>query len=278
MAQYDPQGPTDNESNDRSDAASQRESAAYTPRWMPPTFWDVLVKSQLTASDQPAPRPERVIRVQSAQLWEAIVRSQRPADQGAASDESYATWLPSDRPAGRIGFAGDASGWSREPDAFEPVQSAAEPIEIEASARREDVEWSAPASSNEDWASARSEGLSYDGTISAPPMFAPKRSPVAPAAKKAAKVRTGRRTVAKNRAAKKAAPGVSKAKKAATARANKPAPEAKKQATRKPVARKVVAKKVLARKVTAKKFVPKKLVKKTTPAPRITKAPTRRAA
>lgn len=276
MAQYDPEGPADNAFDDRSYASSppepfaagepgagSREFVAYTPRWMPATFWGALVRSQQTASDESTTGRERVVGVQSAQFWAALVRSQRPADQGDASEESYGMWLPSDRPAGRIGFIGDASEWSREPRAFESVQSAAEPIEIEASARRDDVEWSAPASSNEDWASARSEGLSYDGTMSAPPKLAAKRSPAATAVERTAKVRTAKRTGVKKRAAKKAAPAVAKAKKAATAKAKKPAPKTTKSSAKKPV---------------AKKFVVKKLVKKTTPAPRITKAPTRRAA
>lgn len=301
MAQFDPQRPADNESNDRSDTSGPDVSfvadwsgaqesldtqavAPVTARSMPATFWVELVQSQPTPSARSTTQARRqsdsAVGVQSEQFWAELVLSQGSARGGGDSDGSYTSSLLTDPPAGRIGFADEASEWAPTAREFEPVQSAAEPVEIEASARRDDVEWSAPASAEQDWASARSEGMTYEGAYEAGPQSAGRTSLIAAAVeaalahrKKTANALAAKSTGVKKPAAKKSVLRLAQSKSTVKPKARKPVAQAKK-----PTAKKTTVKKSGAKKTVVKKFVVKKLVKKTPPPPRITKAPTRRAA
>ena len=297
MADFDSQGPADNEAKDkapkpygseqcddsgsccgsgyarwRQDEGGSCEGDSFVADWSgaektleaqaaafeathdaprkPDAFWVDLVKSQQptgeeVSSTQLTARVETAVGAQSEQFWADLVASQKT---GTSSPAPLISSL-SNPPTG-MGWADDeASEWSppeREERTYEPVQDAGEPVEIEASARRDDVEWSQPASAEQDFETARSEGMAFDvaGESSAPTLM----SAAVEAARKQAK--------AKKASAKKPAEKKVKAKKAPATKAKKPA--AKKAAAKKPTA--------------------KKVVKKATPAPKITKAPTRRAA
>jgi hypothetical protein len=201
---------------------------------MSETFWAELVASQ---------------RGPNA-LWDDLVRSQQPGESeasGAAQEEPVRFASPG-KPGG-MGWSDDeADEWAPPERAFEPVQPAGEPVEADANTRRDDVEWGAPASAEQDWATARSEGLAYEPA-------AEERPSLMAAAVEAAQQQTKAKRASKKPAAKKTATKQAKAK--------KPASKAKKPA---------------AKKAAAKKPAAKKVVKKAAPAPKITKAPTRRAA
>ena len=240
------------------------------------TFWVELVQSQQpqTVEGQSTPSTEltlareSAVGTQSEQFWADLVRSQQPTSavssaESTSSSESTSrpvSWL-STPPTG-MGWAEDeASEWSppereqapeqapeesrEETRAYEPVQSAAEPVEAEASASRDDVEWGMPASASQDWASARSEGFAQNESTDEKPSLMAAAVEAAQAQAKAKK-----KTAAKKPAAKKAA-------------AKKPAK----------------AKKTVVKKAAAKKPAAKKAVKKAAPPPKITKAPpTKKAA
>ena len=229
------------------------------------TFWAELVRSQgvTPAAEQPtqlARRFEPRVGVQSAAFWEELVRSQQPTSGGASLDyrrvPSPTAYTLTSPPTG-MGWGDDeASEWAppeRQERRYDAVQPAGEPVEVEASASRDDVEWGVPASAEQDWASARSEGLSYEPASDekSPLRVAAGAAPAA-AQPKAKKTRAAKAAAQKKPAAKKPL----KAKKPAAAKAKKP----------------------VVKKAAAKKPAAKKLVKKAPPAPKITKAPTRRAA
>ena len=318
MAEFDPQGPADekNQADQCEDSGSccgghaRREEDEFVADWSgaektlaaqaaafeathaaprtPDAFWVELVQSQSptpsAASDTGesettaiTARTETAAGVQSEQFWVDLVASQKtgPSEQlwvdlvasqktGAAeptetlTGESRPVFSSLSHPPTGMGWSEDeAAEWSPperelEQRQYEPVQPAGEPVEAEA--RRDDVEWGKPA--EQDWASARSEGFE-------------------PAAETPAESQPTLMSAAVEAAQKQA-----RAKKAA---AKKPAatktPAAKKPAAKKPAAKKTTAaKKPAAKKIAAKKPAAKKLVKKIAPAPKITKAPTRRAA
>ena len=274
------------------EAQASAFEATHTEPRTPETFWVELVQSQLSpqSAGLEATSAERAAGVQSEQFWADLVRSQKPAGQ---SGEFWADLVRSQQPGGQspqfwqdlvrsqqtgaessaspvisslsypptgMGWSdGEASEWSPpEERQYEPVEAAGEPLEIEASARREDVAWTVPASSEQDWASARSEGLHFE------PSAEGTSSLMAAAVEAAQRQAKAKKTVAKKTVAKKPAAKKTVVKKAVKAK--------------KPAAKKVAAKKVVkAKKVVAKKLV-KKVVKKATNPLKITKAPTRRAA
>jgi hypothetical protein len=297
MADFDSQGPADNEAKDkapkpygseqcddsgsccggsgrwRQDEGESCETDSFVADWSgaektleaqaaafeathaearkPEAFWVELVQSQQPTAPETESSTALTVRfqtrvgVQSEQFWADLVASQKT---GETSPAPLISTL-SNPPTGMGWSEDEASEWSppeREERTYEPVQDAGEPVEIEASARRDDVEWSQPASAEQDFETARSEGMAFDvaGESSAPTLM----SAAVEAARKQAK--------AKKASAKKPAEKKVKAKKAPATKAKKPA--AKKAAAKKPTA--------------------KKVVKKVTPAPKITKAPTRRAA
>jgi hypothetical protein len=197
------------------------------------TFWGELVASQ---------------RGPNA-LWDDLVRSQQPSESevSSASQEETVRFVSTAKPGG-MGWAEDeADEWAPPERAFEPVQPAGEPVESDANVRRDDVEWGAPASAEQDWATARSEGLAYEPTGEERPSL---MAAAVEAAQQQTKAKKARKPAAKKTVAKQA-------------KAKKPAAKAKKPAVKKAVAKRPTAKKV---------------VKKAAPAPKITKAPTRRAA
>jgi hypothetical protein len=301
MAEFDPQGPSDNEAKNQAEQAEDccggqcRSDKSYTDEsfrsdpyrsdsfvadWSgaesklaaqadafeasnseprkTEQFWVELVQSQqvtpqATESTELA-RPEGAVGAQSQQFWADLVRSQQPTESDTPTFTS-SSHSSLNKPTG-MGWSDDeASEWAppeREVQReYEPVQPAGEPVEAEASARRDDVEWSAPASESQDWASARSEGMSFEPsaeTTSEQPSLMQAALDAAQSQPKAKKAKGEKKTAAK--------------------KAKKPAAK-KKTATKKTAAK---AKK------SAKKPAAKKVVKKTPPAPTITPAPTRHAA
>lgn len=148
--------------------AEQAESfetrkAEMEQQTQPERFWLDLVKSQQTTPAQAAEAAPQ----QSAGLWPDLVSSQfSPPTEPSESAPEYQT----SKPTG-MGWADEeATEWAppeREADytrAHEPVEAAAEGFESEttALARRDDVEWSEPASAQDEFASTRSEALSAD--------------------------------------------------------------------------------------------------------------------
>lgn len=298
MAEFDPQGPADKESKDQAAAYGQPRSqsccnsgdscepdradrdgridsfvsdwsgaektleaqaaafeASHSEPRKPDAFWVELVASQaptqtipVAASTELAAAPrESAVGVQSEQFWADLVRSQL-SGSATSSTPTYGSLLT---PPTGMGWSEDeASEWSAPEREHEPVQPAGEPVEAEASARRDDVEWGVPASDAQDWASARSEALHFEPSSSEPSLMSAAVDAAGQQAQPKAK-----KAIAKKPAAKK--PAVKEAK------------------TKKPAAK---AKKPAAKKAAAKKPAVKKLVKKVAPAPKITKAPTRRAA
>ena len=232
------------------------EASNSEPR-KPEQFWVELVQSQqvtpqATESTELA-RPQADGGGQSQQFWADLVRSQQPTGSDTptftSSSESSLT-----KPPTGMGWSDDeASEWAppeREVQReYEPVQPAGEPVEAEASARRDDVEWSSPASDAQDWASARSEGMHFEPSSEPSAETASEQPSLMQAALEAARSQPAAK---KAKAEKKSA-----AKKTAKKPAKKTAAKAKKP---------------------AKKPAAKKVVKKTPPAPKITKAPTRHAA
>ena len=313
MADFDPQGPTDNESKNQADQAEsccgsggscdgdKRDSYSSSPYSSDPfrhdpfvadwsgaeksleaqaesfetrraemsqsepqggqpaaerseTFWVEMVQSQespqapaqTSSSTELTLAGESAVGVQSEQFWADLVRSQQTTSSSESTSRPV-SWL-SEPPSGMGWSEDEASEWSPpereqlpEPsreDArdYEAVESAAEPVETEASAPRQDVAWSEPASASQDWASARSEG------------FAPSET-------------SAEEKPSLMSAAVEAAQAQAKPKKKAAAK-KKPAAKKPAKAKKKPAAKK-----------------PKKAVKKATPPPKITKAPpTKKAA
>src|SRR5688572_10464241 len=202
--------------------AAAFEAANDAPR-KPEAFWVDLVKSQQPTGEEAAStgltvRVDGVVGVQSEQFWADLVASQKT---GTPSSAPLISSL-SNPPTG-MGWSDDeASEWSppeREEHHYEPVEDAGEPVEVEASARRDDVEWSQPASAEQDFATARSEGMAFDpqGESATPSLM----SQAVEEAQKQAKARK----------AKKPAEKKAKSKKAPAAKAKKPA--AKKAAAKK---------------------------------------------
>jgi hypothetical protein len=205
---------------EQAESFEARKAEMEQPK-QPERFWLDLVKSQQTTDAQAAEAAPR----QSEGLWSDLVSSQfsPPAEPREAAPE-YLT----SKPTG-MGWADEeASEWAppeREADytrATEPVEAAAEGFEPEttALARRDDVEWSEPASAQDEFASTRSEALSadehprtlMDAAVEAA-QAAPKkgRATRKTAAKKPAKAKKtvarkpAKKTAAKKPAAKKAA-------------------------------------------------------------------------
>ena len=316
MAEFDPQEPADhrekNQAGQCEDSGSccgghaRREENEFVADWSgaektleaqaaafeathaaprtPEAFWVELVQSQSPTQDNfvasnstgLAARPGTAVGVQSEQFWVDLVASQKSA---APSGQLWADLVASQKTGEAESSAVEASpvisslsnpptgmGWSDDEAAewsapegeqerreYDPVQPAAEPVEAEASARRDDVEWSTPASAEQDWASARSEGLRFEPSAEGETESQP--SLMAAAVEAAQKQAKAKKTAAKKAVAKKPAAKKPAVKK--TVKAKKPAAP-KKAAAKKPAARKVV--------------------KKVAPPPKITKAPTRRAA
>jgi hypothetical protein len=246
--------------------AAAFEASHAEPR-KPEQFWVDLVASQQPqegeGSTALARRTHSETGVQSGQfwaelvasqrgpnaLWGDLVRSQRPAASdasGAAQDEAF-RYASATKPTGMGWSDGEADEWAPPERTFEPVQPAGEPVEADATTRRDDVEWGAPASAEQDWATARSEGLAYDPTSEERPSL---MAAAVEAAQQQTRAKKTRKPAAKKAVAKQA-------------KAKKPASKAKKPA---------------AKKAAAKKPAAKRVVKKAAPAPKITKAPTRRAA
>jgi hypothetical protein len=247
-------------------SAAGAEAAAFVPRptpsSQPETFWAELVRSQVSgaagreSTDLARVSPETVVGAQSEKFWSDLVASQRPESADAA------TWSSaSSRPAGMGWSDEEAAEWSPpERETEFPVDRDAEVLETpgdavgaDASARRDGLEWSVPETASEAWQAARSEGLGETKSLMAAAVEAAQ-----PEAQ--AKVKKGR--AAKSATEKKPAAKKTAAKKPAAAKAKKPA-----------VKKAAAAKKPMAKKPTAKK-----VVKKVAPPPKITKAPTRRAA
>jgi hypothetical protein len=220
---------------EQAESFESRKAEMEQPK-QPERFWLDLVKSQestaqATEMAEAAPR-------QSERMWSDLVSSQfsPPADTRESSSE-YAT----SKPTGMGWAEEEASEWAppeRDADytrAQEPVEAAAEQYEPEttALARSHDVQWSEPASAQDEFASTRSEALSADEQ---------------PRSLMDAAVEAAQAQPKKARASRKTA-------------AKKPA-KAKKTVARKP----------------AKKTAAKKKVVRKTPAPKIVKDPTRRAA
>ena len=246
-------------------SAAGAEAAAFVPRptpsSQPETFWAELVRSQVSgaagreSTDLARVSPETVVGAQSERFWSDLVASQRPESADAA------TWSSaSSKPAGMGWSDEEAAEWSppeRETEFVdrdaEVLETAGEAVGADATARRDGMEWSVPATSSEEWAEARSEGLGETKSLMAAAVEA--AQPEAQA--KVKKARAPRSAAEKKPAAKKTA-----ARKPAAAKAKKPA----------------VKKAAAAKKPAAKKPAAKKVVKKLAPPPKITKAPTRRAA
>ena len=244
--------------------AAAFEASQAEPR-KPEQFWTDLVASQqpqegeTTSTTALAKTTDSAVGGLSETFWQDLVRSQRGPDtlwtdlvrsqQPAASDSSHpepVSYSSLTRPTGMGWSQDEADEWAPPERQFEPVQPAGEPVEADAATRRDDVEWGAPASAEQDWASARSEGLAYEASSEERPSL----------------------MAAAVEAAQQQAP---KAKRTATKK-----PAAKKVKAKKPAAK---AKKPAAKKTTARKPAAKKVVKKAAPPPKITKAPpTRRAA
>ena len=254
----------------RLEAQASAFEASHTEPRKPEQFWVDLVASQQRESGQSTTTALAKITDSAASgmsetfwaelvasqrgpnaLWDDLVRSQQPGESEAsgASQEEPVRFASTGKPSG-MGWSDDeADEWAPPERTYEPVQPAGEPVEADADAntRRDDVEWSAPASAEEDWATARSEGLAYEPTAEERPSL---MAAAVEAAQEQAKAKKSRKPAAKKTATKQA-------------KAKKPASKAKKPA---------------AKKTAAKKPTAKKVVKKAAPAPKITKAPTRRAA
>jgi len=233
----------------QSEMADAERMESAPPR--PETFWGDLVRSQVgpqTAASTALARQVDIEAkgVQSETFWADLVRSQSTGSSGSAStsdDSARVVSSLTDRPTG-MGWADDeASEWAPPQREYEPVQPAGEPLEGESGS---DVAWSTPVSAQDDWETARSEGMSFESAGGSRPSL------MAAAVEAAKAVKQPKEKKAK--ATKAAKPVAKKVK------AKKPATKAKKPAAK------------------AKKPAAKKVVKKATPAPKITKAPTRRAA
>jgi hypothetical protein len=226
----------------RSEAPSEYSGAPAeaSSRTQPESFWVDLVKSQAaTPTDDSAAVASEPVR----------------EDVGAQSQQFWSALVQSQQPtaadaAARDTYSGEEderSDWQPLRHEAEPVSPAAEPVETEAVADRADVAWSVPQSAKEEWESARSEAQDAEA------------SEAKPATLMAAAVEAAQTEAAKAKRAPKA--------KAAKKPAEKKAKSKKTTAAKKPTVKKAAAKKPAA----------KKAVKKTPP-PKITKAPTRRAA
>ena len=257
------------EARSASTSAAGEGAAAFEPRRtpssMPETFWVELVRSQVSgaaareSTDLARVSPETVVGAQSEKFWSDLVASQRPESADAAtwssasskpagmgwSDEEAAEWSPPER---ETEFPAD-----RDAEVLETAgEAVGEAVGADASARRDGLEWSVPETASEAWQAARSEGLGETRSLMAAAVEA--AQPGAQA--KVKKARAAKAATEKKPAAKKAV-------------AKKPAAKAKKPAVKKAAA---------AKKPAAKKPGAKKVVKKLAPPPKITKAPTRRAA
>ena len=198
----------------QADSFEARKAEMEQPK-QPERFWLDLVKSQETPA---ATETAETAPQQTEGLWPDLVSSQfsPPSESSMSTPSEY---VSSHKPSG-MGWADEeASEWAppeREADytrAAEPVEAAAEQYESEttALARRDDVEWSEPASAQDEFALTRSEALSaeepqrtlMDAAVEAAQSQPTKaRAPRKTAAKKPAKAK---KTVAKKPAKKAAA-------------------------------------------------------------------------
>ena len=214
---------------DQAESFEARKAEMEQPK-QPERFWLDLVKSQESTPAQATETAEAAPQ-QSGRMWSDLVSSQfsppaearesssKPTGMGWA-DEEASEWAPPEREA----------DYTRAQD---PVEAAAEQYEPEttALARRDDVEWSEPASAQDEFASTRSEALSaedqprtlMDAAVEAAQSTPRKaRAPRKTAAKKPAR--------AKKTVARKSAPKKTAAKKKAVKKA--PAPKIVKDPTR----------------------------------------------
>lgn len=283
MAEFDPQEPAENQKNEpaadaRSPWAAERQwevsscdtggcGCGDTPRseykdYTASTYSGTEYGTPASPEADSAATNEYVVRTQPQSFWVDLVSSQpAPSETAPAASEtareevgkqSEQFWsaLVQSQTAGADANRSDkeyeSSDWQPLRNVAEPVSPAAEPVEAEASADRADVAWTLPQTTSEEWASARSEAQDAEAGESKPTLMS---------------------------AAVEAAQSTAKAKKAPKAKAEKKPAEKKAKSKKTAAAKKPAAKKVAARKPAAAK----KAVKKT-PAPKIIKAPTRRAA